>query len=57
MVPTRVVGTPRLLPSDGGPAHIAVKLRKKTTLFPGAWLLGPEYGRVLGSVVDSKVPF
>ena len=23
---------------DGGPAHIAVKLRKKTTLFPGAWL-------------------
>ncbi|CAE7522704.1 Duox2 [Symbiodinium natans] len=38
MVPTKVVGTPRVLPADGGPAHIAVKLRKKTTLFPGAWL-------------------
>ena len=38
MIPTRVVGTARVLPADGGPAHIAVKLRKKTTLFPGAWL-------------------
>lgn len=38
MVPTRVVGAARVLPADGGPAHIAVKLRKKTTLFPGAWL-------------------
>ena len=37
--PTVVIGTPRLLPADGGPAHISVKLRKmKTTLFPGAWL-------------------
>jgi len=38
MVPTRVVGTAKIMPPDGGPAHIAVKLRKKTTLFPGAWM-------------------
>lgn len=37
--PTVVIGTPRLLPADGGPAHICVKLRKlRATLFPGAWM-------------------
>lgn len=37
--PTVVIGTPRLLPADGGPAHISVKLRKlRSTLFPGAWM-------------------
>ncbi|CAJ1422932.1 unnamed protein product [Effrenium voratum] len=37
--PTVVIGTPRILPADGGPAHISVKLRKMhTTLFPGAWM-------------------
>ena len=38
----------RILPADGGPAHISVKLRKMhTTLFPGAWM----------SVASKDLPF